>query len=172
MTSGFATMERQVGVRDAATRLNVHGRLRYRTAMMAALALLLAGLGYVVQSAVTATRDFRISQSTLDRTRSHTASVRADLTSALQDLNGVMGEIGQVTVARSSDTAELQEAQAALANAQEDVSSQGSAISALHSCLTGVEQAMNALSVGDQNSAVGALKAVSTSCNAAVTSDG
>jgi hypothetical protein len=172
MTSSIATIERQVVVRDPAAHLTISRRWRYRMAIAAVLALLLAGLGILVDSTVKANRDFQASHGALARTRAHTTHLMADLATVRQDLNQVMIGIGQVTTARSSDTAQLQEAQAALANAQDDVATQGSAITALHACLTGVEQALNALSVGDQNSAVGALTAVSASCNAAVTSDG
>jgi hypothetical protein len=62
--------------------------------------------------------------------------------------------------------------QAALANAQSDVSHQTSTIADLHTCLRGVEQALNALAVSDQNRAVGALDAVATSCTNAAASSG
>jgi len=80
--------------------------------------------------------------------------------------------VEQTTTALTNDTAQLREVETALANAQSNLSSQQSTITALHACLGGVEQSLNALSVGDQNSADNALVAVSGDCQSAVTADG
>jgi hypothetical protein len=81
----------------------------------------------------------------------------------------------QVTVdskALAQDTTQLQGVKQALVKAQVDVTSQTSTIGDLHTCLGGVEQALNALAVADQNHAIAALNAVSANCAKAVASDG
>jgi hypothetical protein len=52
------------------------------------------------------------------------------------------------------------------------VSEQASLLNSLHECLGGVEQALNALAVGDQSKAADALKWVAAPCSAAVNASG
>ncbi len=79
----------------------------------------------------------------------------AELATVRHDLSVVNGQVSAYTTALAQDTTQLKGVQAALANAQSDVSHQTSTIADLHTCLGGVEQALNALAVSDQNRAVG-----------------
>ena len=67
---------------------------------------------------------------------------------------------------------QLQGVEAALAGARASVSTQTKAMDDLRTCLGGVEQGLNALSVGDRVHAVNALSAVSTDCSAAYVASG
>jgi hypothetical protein len=49
---------------------------------------------------------------------------------------------------------------------------QASLLNSLHECLGGVEQALNALAVGNQSKAADALKWVSAPCSTAVNASG
>ena len=64
----------------------------------------------------------------------------------------------------AQDAAQVKAVQAALAQAQASVLQQGTTIAGLRGCLGGVEQALNALSVGDLDQAVSQLSAVATPC--------
>jgi chromosome segregation ATPase len=108
----------------------------------------------------------------LSDSRHQKVNVLSELAAVTQNLLLVNGQVEQTATALTNDTAQLREVETALANAQSNVSSQQSTITALHSCLGGVEQSLNALSVGDQNSADNALVAVSTDRQSAVTADG
>jgi uncharacterized alpha-E superfamily protein len=83
------------------------------------------------------------------------------------DLEVLATQVGSDTTAYDQDAAELKAAQSELASTQVDVTHQTSMISALHTCLGGVEQALNALAVGNQASAISELSSVATSCSAA-----
>ncbi len=104
--------------------------------------------------------------------RQQKVNVLSELAAVTQNLRLVNGQVEQTNTTLTNDTAQFREVEAALANAQSNVSSQQSTISALHACLGGVEQSLNALSVGDQNSADNALVAVSADCKRAVAADG
>jgi beta-xylosidase len=70
--------------------------------------------------------------------------------------------------AHELDTAEasLSNTQTGLSEAEKSVASQGVDIAVLNTCLGGVEQALNAIAVGDDNGAVTSISAVSESCQA------
>ncbi len=72
----------------------------------------------------------------------------------------------------NQDTSQLQGAESALSAAQAHVAQQASLLTALHTCLGGVEQALNALAVGSQGKAAASLYAVSASCSTAVSASG
>ena len=131
-----------------------------------------AALGYLVGNQIQSNTQFDSTHGSLNLTRHSIGVVRADLTSVRRDLRALDHQVHQTRTALASDTAQLQQIQTALAQAQANVSKQGSNITALHSCLGGVEQALNALSVSDEQTAVSALTAVSSSCQSALTSNG
>jgi chromosome segregation ATPase len=105
-------------------------------------------------------------------TRTHVKAVVAEMSTLRRDLQTVNGRIDQSTTALAQDKTQLRGVEAALSKSQADMARQGSSITDLQNCLGGVEEALNALSVGDQASAVAALNAVSASCNEAVASSG
>ncbi len=130
------------------------------------------GMGVLVGNEVQANTQFDKIHGLLNLTRRQIEMVLGDLVSVRHDVHVVDGQVRQTTTALATEATQLHDIQAALTQAQASVSTQGSDITALESCLGGVEQALNALSVGDQGSALGALSAVSTSCQSAVSADG
>ena len=139
---------------------------------IAAVVACVAGIGFLIGNAVQADAQYGEAHTALRHSRQQKVNVLSELAAVTQNLRLVNGQVAQTTTALTNDTAQLREVETALANSQSNVSSQQSAISALHSCLGGVEQSLNALSVGDQNSADNALVAVSVDCQRAVTADG
>jgi hypothetical protein len=172
MTSGTVTLERSLEARRPDSRLDTVNRWRYWVAAAAACTVFVTGLGFLVGNATIANTDFEAARSALDLTKQRTKDVLAELALARRDLQIVTDEVAQATTARSRDTAQLQEIQTALSNAQVTVTTKGSAITDLHSCLSGVEQSLNALAVGDTRSALTVLNSASASCKSAVTTDG
>jgi septal ring factor EnvC (AmiA/AmiB activator) len=130
------------------------------------------GMGFLARNEVQTNTQFDVAHDSLNLTRSQIKMTVSHLASIRRDLFMIDGQAQQTATTLATDTTQLHEVQAALAEAQTRVSTQGSDITALQSCLGGVEQALNALSVGDQGSALAALVAVSTSCQNAVTADG
>ena len=106
---------------------------------------------------------------TLDGVRSRTVAVDRDLVTARADLTTLDGQVTQDSAVLATDTSRLDTALVALTESREDDANQSTAITNLQTCLGGVEKALNALSVGDQPSAVAALEAVATPCSSAVT---
>jgi chromosome segregation ATPase len=141
-------------------------------AICVALAVFATGLGAVVRNEVQANTQFDGTHRVVDLTRQRNAVVSAELASANRSLLAISGQVGQSAAVLASDTARLSAIQSALAQAQQEVVAQGSTITDLRSCLGGVEQALNALTVGDQSSAVKALNAVAASCQGALGSNG
>jgi septal ring factor EnvC (AmiA/AmiB activator) len=139
---------------------------------LVAFAVFAAGLGYLVGNQIQSNTQFDRTHGSLILTRHEIGVVQADLTSVRRDLRALDHQVHQTATALSTDIAQLHQIQTALTQAEANVSSQGSDISALQSCLGGVEQALNALSVGDEQTAVNALTAVSSSCQSALTSNG
>jgi septal ring factor EnvC (AmiA/AmiB activator) len=144
----------------------------HRLIRIAVFAAVVAGIGFLIGNAVQADAQYGTAHTALRHARQQKVNVLSELAAVTQNLRLVQGQLAQTTTALTNDTAQLREVETALANSQSNVSSQQSTISALHSCLGGVEQSLNALSVGDQNSADNALVAVSADCQRAVTADG
>ena len=90
-----------------------------------------------------------------------------DLTQLRHDITLLTAQVAANSATWNQDQGELRAASTALAITQTDVSQQSSRITALHTCLGGVQQALNALAINDQPSAVAALHSVSSSCTAA-----
>jgi septal ring factor EnvC (AmiA/AmiB activator) len=128
--------------------------------------------GFVVSNEVQTDHRFDATRQSLDGTRSELAVVRADLASLRTALQVVDGQITQSTTALADDQTQLQDAQTALAQSEGTVSSQVASINVLQTCLGGVTQALNALSVGDQSTAISALNSVTSSCQSAVVENG
>lgn len=136
-----------------------------------ALAVLAGALGFVVRNEVQTNTEFDQAHHSLDVTRSHLDVAVADLATVRRGLSVVKGQVGVASTTLAQDTAQLQRVQKALASAQANVTHQTSIIGDLNVCLGGVEQALNALAVGDQTHAIDALNTVSASCASAVASD-
>ena len=137
-----------------------------------ALAVLAATFGYLAGNEVQANTQFDQAHRSLDVTRGHIHSVLSQLTTVKRELAIVNNQVTAASTALAQDTSQLQGVKKALINAQTNVTNQTSTIGDLQTCLGGVEQALNALAVGDQGPAIAALNAVSTSCARAVASNG
>jgi hypothetical protein len=148
--------------------------LRRRKWMIGAIAFagFASTLGYVTGNEVQANTQFDRAHHSLEVTRHHIEIAVVHLATVRQNLNVVDRQVSVDMTALAQDTAQLRGVQGALANAQSDVAHQTSTINDLHACLGGVEQALNALAVDDQKSAVAALNAESTNCANAVATSG
>jgi|SRR5271157_5338630 len=135
-------------------------------------ALFAAALGYLIDDQVQAHDQFDRAQTSLGVTRHATDSVSDQLTELRRNLELLITQVGNDSTALNQDAAQLNGAQAALAADEAHVSQQASQITSLHTCLGGVERALNALSVGKKSRAIKALNSVSSSCSAAVASSG
>jgi septal ring factor EnvC (AmiA/AmiB activator) len=146
-------------------------RIRRAIGFLAA-ALTLAALGFLVSDQVQEHTRFDGVQSSLASTRHAAAAVAADLTSLRRDLSRVTSQLESDTTALNRDSAQLKGAETALLATQVHVTQQASRITTLHTCLSGVEQALNALAVNKQARALTVLGFVSSSCTAASASSG
>ena len=142
------------------------------TLALAAGALFVAALGYLIPDQVRAHDDEGRAQTALAATRQRTKLVTAQLAEVRRDLGELKTQVGSDTTALSQDSSQLLGAQTSLSAAQTHVSQQATLITSLQACLVGVEQALNELAIGKQPSAIAALNAVSTSCTAAEASSG
>jgi hypothetical protein len=138
----------------------------------ACVALLGIALGYLLENAAQANHAYDQARASLVSARDRASLVSHELARARTDLALLTRQVGNDTTALSQDTSELQGARAALSAADNHVSQQATLLTSLNRCLGGVEQALNALSVGNPSSAVAALDGVSQSCSAAVAASG
>ena len=127
-------------------------------------------LGYLVNDQVHANDRYDRSRASLEVTRRNVATATQQLAVARRELALVTAQVGNDSTALAQDESQLQAAQSALSAALAHVSHQTTQISLLHTCLGGVEQALNALAVNRQASAIFALRAVSASCTEATSS--
>ena len=94
----------------------------------------------------------------------HALSLVADTRTELAKVTGLADAAGRTLAAAS---AQLASDQAKLAADQVDVFSKGVSISQLDTCVAGVEQALNQISLGDQSGAAATLNGVAANCRAA-----
>ena len=141
-------------------------------AIVGAFAVYAGALGYVTGNEVQANTQFNQTHHSLDTTRLRIAVAVKDLTVLRHDLDVIDGQVAVDSTTLANDTTKLDGARTALTNAQANVSHQKSATVSLHTCLGGVEQALNALALGDLSRAVSALIAVAGSCTSAVSASG
>jgi hypothetical protein len=139
---------------------------------VASFALFAAALGYLVGNQVQVNTQFDQAHASLHLTRHQTTVVESDLAAVRRDLRILDAQVQTDTASLASDSTQLTSVQAALLQAQSTVSQQGSTITDLQSCLGGVEQSLNALSVGDQNKGLQALGAVSGVCQSVASASG
>jgi hypothetical protein len=149
---------------------SVRRRTSWRTRLILVIvagALFASTLGYLIDDQVSEQEHFDRARTSLVITRHRTANVAHDLAMLRHDVAVLMVQVGSATTTWGQDTTQLKAAQFALAVVQDDVSQQGSRIGALHTCLGGVQQALNALAVSNQATAISALNSVASSCAAA-----
>ena len=144
-----------------------------RWPVLVASVVLLGGIvGALLLDAAQTNHRYDHTRHVLAVTRGTTSVVSRELAAARRDLRLVTEQVGSDSTALVQDTSQLQGARSALSAAQAHVYEQASLLNSLHSCLGGVEQALNALAVGNQSKAADALKWVSTPCSAAVNASG
>jgi hypothetical protein len=132
--------------------------------LLALIVLVGGGLGYLVGNERQANTQTDQAHATWHTTRHHIAIAVGDLTVIRRELRADNRTIRVVGPALAQDATQVKAVQAALAEAQASVVQQGTTIAGLQACLGGVEQALNALSVGDLDQAVSHLSAVATPC--------
>jgi len=137
-----------------------------------AVALVAGALGSLIADQVNAHDQFARAQGSLGVTRQHTQTVSAQLAELRGGLSVLKTQIGNDTTALNQDASQLLGAQTSLSAARAHVTQQATLIGSLQTCLGGVEQALNALAVGNQPQAIAALNAVSSSCTTAEASSG
>jgi hypothetical protein len=148
-----------------------HRRRRWAV-LVASVSLVAVALGALLLDAAEVNHRYDHARHVLGVTRGTTSVVSRELATARTDLRLVTQQVGNDTTALAQDTSQLQGARSALSAAQAHVVAQASLLSSLHECLGGVEQALNALAVGNQSKAADALKWVSAPCSAAVSASG
>jgi septation ring formation regulator EzrA len=129
-------------------------------------------LTYVAGNELQANTQFHQASQSLDQTDGHIDVAVARLKTVRNDLQFLNTQIDVSQKALTSDTTLLEGIRSALTEAQQGVSEKALYITNLKTCQTGVEQALNALSVGDETHAVAALGNVSTPCQAVAASGG
>jgi uncharacterized protein HemX len=122
------------------------------------------GLVYLVGNQRQANTQTDQAHATWHTTRHHIATAVSDLTVIGRELRADNRTIHVVGPALAQDAAQVKAVQATLAQTQASVLQQGTTIAGLQACLGGVEQALNALSVGDLDQAISHLSAVATPC--------
>jgi hypothetical protein len=139
---------------------------------IAAGALFATALGYLIADQEQAHDEYGRAHNALGVTRQRTDTTTAQLAEVRRDLSLLETQVGTETTALSRDASQLLGAQTALATAQAHVTQQASLITSLQTCLVGVEEALNALAVGQQPKAIAALNSVASSCTAAEAAGG
>jgi hypothetical protein len=147
-------------------------RRRHWVVLFASIALVAVALGSLLFDATQANHRYDRARHLLRVTRATTVVVARDLAAARIDLHLVTQQVGTDSNALTQDTSQLEGARSALSAAQAHVSEQASLLNALHGCLAGVEQALNALAVGNKSKAADALKFVAAPCSTAVNASG
>jgi len=148
-----------------------HTRRRW-VAVAVAGVLALALLGFLIGNETQANTQFDEAHQGLTTTKHRLAGVDARLADVRAQLADVQGQVTLDSTTLASETSTLQGVLAALAASQANDSRLAGVITQLHTCLGGVQQALNALSVGDQPHALAALRAVAPSCQQAASADG
>jgi uncharacterized protein YlxW (UPF0749 family) len=145
------------------------GQRRWTVWVLAVIgaAILAALFGSLVDDHISEDQQFNRLHTTLETTHNRANDEATELSDLRHAVTALRSEVGTDTATWSQDTAELKSAYAAFVITQSDISQQSSRIDALHTCLGGVQRALNALATSDQASAVSALDSVSSSCSTA-----
>jgi hypothetical protein len=94
------------------------------------------------------------------------SGLRAELTRAEEEDAGARARRAAVTRSFDAAQASLASTQAALSRAQQGMESEGVDLGKLDSCLSGVEEALNQIAVGQTGGGLASLRASSSSCSA------
>lgn len=140
--------------------------------LVAAITLAAVALGTLLLDAAHVNQRYDHDRHVLAVTRGTTSTVLRELRVARVDLRLVTQQVGNDRTALAQDTSQLEGARSALSAAQAHVVQQASLLNSLHGCLGGVEQALNALAVGNQAKAADALTWVAAPCSTAVDASG
>ena len=131
-------------------------RLWWWVAIAGIVAFFAGTLGYVTGNEVQANTQFDETHRLVDATRSRIAIFVHKLAVVRHDLDVVSGQVAVGSATLVNDSTKLDGARTALANAQVSLSQQTSSTVNLHTCLGGVERALNSFALGDPNRAASA----------------
>jgi hypothetical protein len=107
-------------------------------------------------------------EASLDTTRTTLQRAEVRLDAVRDQLAAAKVQSTAAGITLAGESSELAKDEAALARAQIDVVANGVNISALDACLSGVEQTLNQIAVGDIGGASSTLGAVEGTCKAAL----
>ncbi len=141
-------------------------RWRLRTVYAAVVVVLVVGVAVGVTSRARLHRTDVELTSTQVRLRHTVAQARR----AEAKLTAVSAQASSAAHLLGTETAQLASVQSQLASAEADVFANGVSINELDLCLSGVEQALNQISLNDQSGAATTLDGVAGSCRAAAPS--
>jgi hypothetical protein len=138
-----------------------------RLALAAVVAVVVVALGTVlVVSDLRARTEIRTTAVSLQSTDHRLSGLRAELSGAEQRLARARSEDASVTRFFDAAQSALSTAQKSLAQDQAGLHAQGVDLGALDTCLSGVEEALNQIAVGQTSGGLDSLKASSSSCAA------
>lgn len=140
------------------------GRWPRAVLLVAVVALLAVPLGLLVSDHVSQDQHFDQLHASVVDTRHQASLETARLGELRHAVATLLSQVAGDTSKWKQDTAELKAAYASLALTQADVSQQSGDIEALHTCLGGVRQVLNALAINDQRSAISSFDSVASSC--------
>jgi hypothetical protein len=143
-----------------------------RIVVGAVVLLCLAALGFLVSDAVGANATYDRAHAALRTTQRQTRSASAERAQLRAALALLSARVANDTATASQDANQLKAAQEELAALQQHVTQQTALIGSLHTCLGGVERALNALSVNRPDQVIVALQAVRPSCTSAAGASG
>ena len=103
-------------------------------------------------------------ETTLASTTSNRDALRVALQITAWELSSAKADLASTQGALASANTNLASTQSNLANANTGLYLQGTAISALNTCLSGIEQALNQIAVGNQSGALHSISGVAGSC--------
>jgi hypothetical protein len=159
----------------SATERNVASRFVSNRSAWIVMVLVLVVLGVFVLLAgneLQADTQFDRAHDAVLETKGRLAATEAQLTAVREDLRVLRVQVNSSETFLSSDTKLLQDVRGALVQAQNDSSDKSSYIVNLKTCEGGIQQALNALSVGDEQHATAALTAVSVACQSVAAPSG
>ncbi len=142
-----------------------HGRIRRGLGWTYAVAIVVLAVSVTVGVTSRAHLQRTDAQLAAVRTRLHQTVRRARTAEA--GLTAVTGQATSAADLLASETAQLASVQSQLAATEANVFANGVSINNLDTCLSGVEQALNQISLGDQPDAATTLDGVAASCRAA-----
>jgi hypothetical protein len=142
-------------------------RPRRRWRLVAIYVVVGALLVAAVVVGIQANRQLGRTDDSLNAIRGQLRQTTAQVAVARSKLAVVTGESAAAERTLETETTQLAADQSQLAQAQAGVHAKGVSISELDTCLSGVEQALNQIAVGDQGGAAATLNRVSAHCQSA-----